>query len=367
MTTVGAIFSCLQEWAPLRLAESWDNVGLLAGDAGAPVRKALVTLDITCAVCEEAASTGAELIVSHHPVIFRPLPSLRAEGVSAPVWRLARHGLSAICMHTNLDIAEGGVNDALLAVLGLERTAILQPLGAFSYQKISVFVPKTHAAQVREAMAGAGAGRYAGYDSCAFETPGTGYFRPLAGSKPFIGEQGHLQAAEEVRIEAICDMRDTARVLAAMKAAHPYEVPAYDLFEDQALQKPYGLGRVARLPVPVDPVVFARQVRERLHAAGAAFYDAGRPVQTVAVCSGAWSGELTDAAVRAGADTVLTGEIKHSDILAVAAAGLNLVAAGHFATEQPVCPVLARRLTERFADVSFTVAQSGTELLTYAD
>lgn len=367
MTTVGDIFSCLQGWAPLRLAESWDNVGLLAGDADTPVRKALVALDITCAVCEEAAETGAQLILSHHPVIFRPLSSVRADGVSSPVWRLARHGLSAICMHTNLDIAEGGVNDVLLEVLGLERTAILQTLGAFSYQKISVFVPKTHAAQVRQAMADAGAGRYDGYDSCAFETPGTGYFRPLAGSKPFIGEQGHLQAAEEVRIEAICDARNTASVLAAMKAAHPYEVPAYDLFEDKALQRPYGLGRVARLPVAAAAGAFARSVRERLHAAGVAFHDAGRPVQTIAVCTGAWSGELTEIALRAGADTILTGEIKHSDILAVAAVGLNLIAAGHFATERPVCPVLVRRLSERFAGVSFMAAQSDMEPLTYTD
>ncbi|MFT9076706.1 Nif3-like dinuclear metal center hexameric protein [Ethanoligenens sp.] len=361
MTTVENVFSLLRNWAPLHLAEKWDNVGLLAGDGSLSVQKALVALDITSEVCEEAVSVGAQLIISHHPVIFHPISNLHADGISAPVWQLARHGLSAICMHTNLDIAEGGVNDVLVQVLGLERTAILQPLGAFSFQKIRVYVPETHAARVRESMAKAGAGRYDGYDSCAFETHGTGYFRPLAGANPYIGVQGRLEAADEVCIEAVCDARDTAAVVTAMKAAHPYEVPAYDLFENTALQKPYGIGRVARLDAPVEPDAFARHVQARLRAAGVAFHDAGRPVQTVAVCSGAWDGELTAVAAASGADTILTGEIKHSDMLAAAAAKLNLVAAGHFATEQPICPVLARRLGAAFTDVTFAVAASGTE------
>lgn len=365
MTAVRDILDFLQMWAPLRLAESWDNVGLLAGDGNASVQKALVALDITPAVCAEAAAVGAQLVVSHHPVIFHPLSAVRADGVSAPVWQLARHGLSAICMHTNLDIAEGGVNDALLQVLGLERMAILQPLGAFACQKISVFIPETHAARVREAMAQAGAGRYGVYDGCAFETHGTGYFRPLSGAKPYIGEQGRLESVQEVRVEMVCDARDTQAVIAAMKAAHPYETPAYDIFEDIGLRKPYGLGRVARLPSPEKPDMFARRAKERLHAAGVAFRDAGKLVKTLAVCSGAWDGELTPIALAAGADTILTGEIKHSDMLAAAAAGLNIVAAGHFATEQPVCPALVRRLTDAFAEVSFTVAQSGTEPAAY--
>lgn len=361
MATVDELFSYLKEWAPLHLAESWDNVGLLVGDSGVLVQKALVALDITAAVCEEASVVGAQLVISHHPVIFRPLANVHTEGVSAPVWQLARHGLSAICMHTNLDIADGGVNDVLLQALGLERTGILQPLGAYPYQKISVFVPETHAVQVREAMAQAGAGHYDGYDSCAFETHGTGYFRPLANANPFIGEAGRLESVREVRIEAVCDARDTAGVVSAMKAAHPYEVPAYDLFDDAALKQPYGIGRLARLLRATDLPAFARDAKERLHAASVSFHDAGKPVHTVAVCSGAWDGELTAAASAAGADTVLTGEIKHSDMLTVAAAGLNLVAAGHYATEQPICAEIVRRLGAAFPAISFAVASSGTE------
>lgn len=361
MPRVDAIFTALADWAPVHLAESWDNVGLLVGDGDELVQKALVALDITPAVCEEAASAGAQVVISHHPVIFHPAAQVRTKGASAPVWHLARHGLSAICMHTNLDIADGGVNDVLLRAVGLERTGILQPLGAFPYQKVSVFVPESHAEQVREAMAKAGAGRYDGYDSCAFETRGIGSFRPLAGTDPYIGTEGKLEHVQEVRMETVCDARDTADVVTAMKAVHPYEVPAYDIFPDEALQKPYGLGRLAELPEPSSLSAFARLVKDRLHAASVWFHDAGRPVRTIAVCSGAWDGELTTVAVAAGADTVLTGEIKHSDMLAVAGAGLNLAAAGHYATEQPVCAEIVRRLGAAFPSVSFMQAASETD------
>ena len=365
MSTVRDVLAVLEDWAPLSLAESWDNVGLLAGNGSAPVKKALVTLDITEEACEEAAEKGAQLLISHHPVIFHPLKTIGPDGVSAPAWRLARLGLSAICMHTNLDIAPGGVNDVLLRAVGLEKTGILQPIGRFPYQKITVFVPKSHAEAVRESMAEAGAGRYGQYDRCAFSAEGKGCFRPLAGSHPYLGKKGRLETADEVRVEMVCDARTVPAVVAAMKAAHPYETPAYDLFDDAALGEPYGLGRLGRLAGPVAPEDFAKQVKAGLNAAGVALHDARRPVKTAAVCSGAWDGELTPLAVKAGADTILTGEIKHSDLLAAAAAGLNVAAAGHFATEQPVCAEVVRRLGDALPEVSFEAAASSREVVRY--
>lgn len=365
MAVVGDILHELEAWAPPALAEPWDNVGLLVGGAEEPVERALVALDITPAVCAEAVDKGANLVVSHHPVIFHPLKAVRTAGVSAPAWTLARLGVSAICMHTNLDIAPGGVNDALLEMLGLPGAGILQETGAFSFCKLVVFVPRTHAKAVREAMAEAGAGRLGAYDGCAFESEGKGYFRPLAGAEPYIGAVGRLETVDEVRVEAVCDARTVPAAVAAMKAAHPYEVPAWDVFEDAALREPYGLGRIARLESPAPLRAFALRVKERLHAAGVAVHRAPGAVQpvvhTVAVCSGAWDGELTQAALRAGADTVLTGEIKHSDTLEALAAGLHVVAAGHFATEQPVCAALAGRLARTFPQVSFAVAEASKD------
>lgn len=363
MANVGDILKELETWAPPSLAESWDNVGLLAGDARQTVTRALTALDITPAVCAEAARAGAQIVVSHHPVIFHPLKAVRADGESAAVWALARAGLSAICMHTNLDIASGGVNDALLDAAGLPAGGVLLETGAFAFQKITVFVPRSHAQTVREALARAGAGRVGAYDGCAFETDGRGFFRPLDGAHPFIGTPGSPEQVDEVRVEAVCDARLVPAAVAAMKAAHPYEVPAYDIFDDAALRVPYGLGRLVRLHEPLPLSAFAAQVKQKLGAPCVALHAApcAQAAQTVAVCSGAWDGELTAAAARAGADTVLTGEIKHSDTLAAVQAGLSVVAAGHFATEHPICAALAARLGQAFPGVAFTVAESSRD------
>lgn len=360
MTRAGDIFQYLEDLAPLSLAESYDNPGLLAGSREQPVSRALVALDITSGVCEEAGAAGAQLVVSHHPVIFHPARRILSHGPGRPVWELARHGLTAICMHTNLDMANGGVNDVLVDALGLRNSRILQPTGAFSYRKIVVFVPKAQAGAVRAAMTRAGAGQWGRYDSCSFESAGTGRFRPQEGAHPFVGREGETAEVPEIRLEAICKARDLAGVIAAMRAAHPYEEPAFDVFDDEALREPYGIGRIAE-PAAVVPLrEFARQAAGRLAARGAVVYaaDPQRPVHRVAVCSGAWDGGLASPAAAAGADVILTGEIKHSDVLAARECGLDAVAAGHFATENGVCPWLCRKLGGRFPEVEFRMAGS---------
>ncbi|HCC00460.1 MAG TPA: Nif3-like dinuclear metal center hexameric protein [Ruminococcaceae bacterium] len=361
MVTVEEIFSFLQEVAPLDLAENWDNVGVLAGSSSQKVKRVLLSLDITSAVCEEAASAEADLLISHHPVIFHPLHSLRMDAASAPVWQLASKGISAICMHTNLDIATGGVNDVLLDVVGLQKPVLLQPLGVDVYQKIVVFVPDEHLDNVRNAMASAGAGQYRNYDSCSFSSPGTGYFRPLVGTHPYMGETNRMESVNETRLEMVCREQDTPRIVQAMQAAHPYEVPAFDIFDDKGLGEPYGLGRVALTAKPEHIILFAKAIKKALKAPTVQYHDSGKLVHKVAVCSGAWDRELTPLAVQAGADTILSGEIKHSDMLEIIEAGLNLVAAGHYATEQPVCVALRRKLEEAFPAVAFDLADSGKE------
>lgn len=358
MTRAGDIFEYLQRIAPLHLAESYDNPGLLAGSPEQPVTRALVALDIITPVCEEAAGLGAQLVVSHHPVIFHPARRVLSVGPGRPVWELAHFGLTAVCMHTNLDMANGGVNDVLAGVLGLPHPRILLPAGTFPCKKIVVFVPREQARAVREAMARAGAGRLGNYDSCSFESAGTGRFRPLKGAHPFIGAEGETAQVEEIRLEAICKAKDLAGVIAAMRAAHPYEEPAFDIFDDEAAREPYGIGRVAELAAPLPLTEFARRMAARLKGRGAVVYaeDTARPVRRVALCGGAWDGDMTTAAAKAGADVIFTGEIKHSDVLAARECGLDVVAAGHFATENVVCPWLCRQMAGRFPEVEFRVA-----------
>lgn len=358
---VKTIFGFLEELAPLRLAEDYDNPGLLAGDAGAPVSRALLTLDITPEAVREAGETGAQLLISHHPVIFKPVRAVLARGKTAALWELARRNVAAVCMHTNLDAAPGGVNDALAAALGLQGAEPFGGVLSEPYKKLVVFVPKTHARAVREALAAAGAGRLGAYDGCAFASSGTGYFRPLAGSRPFLGRPGEPEEADEVRLEALCAPELLARAVAAMLAAHPYEMPAYDVFDDAAVRKTYGMGRIAALAEPKPLAEFAAGVKKALGASCVRAVDAGRPALRVAVCGGAADSAIVAAAAAAGADTLVTGECKHSLYYEARTQDLNVVEAGHFATETVVLPVLREKLAARFPAVEFGVAACNRE------
>lgn len=356
MTTAQDIFAYLTRLAPLAFAEGYDNPGFLVGERHAVVTSALVALDVTPEVCAEASETGAQLVVSHHPVIFHPVGAVLAEGPTRPVWELARRGLSAICMHTNLDAAFGGVNDALIETVGLSGERVLLPRGREKYKKLIVFVPAGYEERVREAMTKAGAGSLGDYDSCAFASKGDGYFRPLDGAKPFIGRAGELAKTGEIRLEAVCAAENADAVVAAVRSVHPYETPAFDVIDDEGPGRVYGIGRLALLPEPMKPEDFARHVSRALRSGGARLCLAGGEVLRVAVCSGAWDRELTRAAEKAGADTVLTGEIKHSDMLEALGAGLNVVAAGHYATEAVIRPRLRDALKAEFGGVSFAVS-----------
>jgi len=359
------IYDFLKIIAPLMLAESYDNPGLLVGSGQQQVNKALVALDITSDVCLEAVQKDAQLVISHHPVIFKPVRAVLREGETAPLWQLVNNSLTAICMHTNLDSAAGGVNDALAEALGFKKPSVLLVRGVKNYKKVAVYVPRAYAQAVRQSIAQAGAGSLGAYDSCSFETEGIGYFRPLEGAKPFIGQVGSVEQVSEVKLEAICAPSITNNVVEAIKRVHPYEQPAIEIFDDESNSEAYGIGRLALLSHTQELEAFVRFVTKSLLSGGARFASAGRKVSSVAICSGAWDAELTVEAVLKGADTILTGEIKHSDILAALDCGLNVIAAGHFATENVICPVLASKLSTEFPDVRFEVAQSGKDAMFY--
>lgn len=361
MSTVKEIFEYLDGLAPVELAEDYDNPGLLAGEPDRQVTAALLSLDITQQTAKEAADRGAQLVISHHPVIFDPLRAVLAAGVSAPVWNLARLSLSAICMHTNLDAANGGVNDALAAALGLEDIVRLGKYRGRHYKKITVFVPVNYAEKVRTAMADAGAGKLGAYDGCAFEAMGSGYFRPLEGANPFIGQKGKPECVDELRVEALCAPGKVKKAVAAMLAAHPYEVPAYDIFDDEAVCEEYGIGRLGMLKEAETLREFALDVKDKLSSACVKVVDAGKPPRKIAVCGGAADGDFISKAACAGADTFVTGEMKHHLYYAALEAGLNVVEAGHFATETVVLPVLKEKLSEEFPQATFEIASGNRE------
>lgn len=361
MTTVSDIFNFLNEMAPVSLAEDYDNPGLLEGNPHCEVKKALISLDITPLTAEEAANGGAQLIISHHPIIFKPISSVLSEGSTAAVWKLAQFSLSAICMHTNLDTANGGVNDALAAVLKLSNVSKLGSFKSRHYKKISVFVPMDYAEKVRGAMADAGAGKLGAYDGCAFEVQGKGYFRPLEGANPFIGKQGKYECVDEIRIEAVCAPDKVKKTVAAMLEAHPYEFPAYDVFDDEAISVDYGMGRIGLLSGAMSLKDFAEKVKSALSSACVKVVDSGKTAHKIAVLGGSADSELIKLAKNAGADTLVTGEMKHNLYYEAMEAGINIVEAGHFSTETVVLPVLKEKLSEAYPDVSFKIAKSNRE------
>ncbi len=349
MTTIRAVFEAMDEFAPFSHQESWDNSGLLVGDPQAPVTKAVVTLDITKAVVNEAKTEGAQLIVSHHPVLFHPAKTFLSDSVP---YQLAAAGIGAICAHTSLDVAAGGVNSCLADRLGLIRQRPFVWENTRFYRKLVVFCPHEYTDRIHCAMKEAGAGTLGDYAGCAFVSSGEGRFLPLDEAKPFLGKPGEWEYAKEDRLEMICPPSKVEAVLAAMRKAHPYEEPAFDVFETTALADSDSLGLIGFLDAQQQPEEFAGYIGQRLRAGGLRYVPGQRPVKRVAVLGGA-GGDTVTKAVAVGVDALVTGDVKHHQLLEAMEAGLTLVDAGHFSTEEVVGEPLCSRLAARFPQVVF--------------
>lgn len=356
-TTIHEVITWLERWAPPGSAQGYDNSGLQVGDPARAVTRALLALDLTPEVVHEARETGAELVVTHHPLLFRPLRRLTTGDWSgALALELAEARIALYSIHTNLDAALGGVSFALGRQLGLEDLRLLEPLEESLY-KLVTFVPASHFEAVREALARAGAGRIGEYDSCAFASPGTGYFRPGDATQPFIGRAGELEHADELRLEVELARWELGTVARALKEAHPYEEVAYDVYPVAQPSTRTGLGALGRLPEPEPLGSFLARVADRLETPALRY--TGRleaPVETVAVCGGAGS-DLMKKALAAGADAYVTADVTyHRFFDALGTDGsprMALVDAGHYETERVTEALLQERLAERFPGVTW--------------
>ena len=337
------ICEVLGEVAPPELAADWDNVGLLIGDASSPVRRLLLTIDLTEAVLAEAARASADMVMAYHPPIFKALTKLTT--AAAPVvWAAARAGLAVYSMHTALDAAPGGTNDVLAEAVGVVDAHPLAPAPAEGQCKLVVFAPPGDLPAVASAAFAAGAGRIGNYSECSFAAPGTGTFLGGAGSSPAVGRAGRRERSAEVRLEAVVPRAALAEVVSAIREAHSYETPAIDVYALEPVPCGGGMGRVGRLRRPVGMKAFIARVKRalgvpRVLVAGRA----PRRVTTVAVGAGS-CGDLCDDAARAGADVFVTGEMRHHQALAAAAAGLTVVCVGHSNSERLTLGVLAKRI-----------------------
>jgi dinuclear metal center YbgI/SA1388 family protein len=337
---------------PPALAQSWDSVGLVCGDPADPVESVTVAVDATAAVVDDVPDRG--LLLAHHPLLLRGVDTVAADTPKgALVHRLIRAGRSLFTAHTNADSAAPGVSDALADALGLKVVDVLDPAAGADLDKWVIYVPPEHAEAVRGALFGAGAGRIGDYSCCSWSVVGTGQFLPHDGATPAIGRVGTLERLAEDRVEVIAPARRRGEVLAAMRGAHPYEEPAFDVIALAPLPAGAGLGRIADLPEPEPLRSFVARVGARLPATTWGVRAAGDPdltVSRVAVCGGAGD-SLLDAAARAGVQAYLTADLRHhpadehgrgSDVA--------LVDVAHWASEHPWCDQAAALLSARFGD-----------------
>ncbi|MBQ0130510.1 MAG: Nif3-like dinuclear metal center hexameric protein [bacterium] len=362
--TVKEILSCLTRVAPLSWQESYDNAGLQVGDENAEVSKALVALDVTEALVDEAVAKSCNLILSHHPLIFRGLKHLTPKSpIERAVMKAIKNDIAIISMHTNLDNSYLGVNRRLGEMLGLKNLHILQPMNG-RLMKLVVFCPTDYAEKVRSAMFEAGAGCIGNYDSCSFNAAGQGSFRAGEETHPFVGEQGKLHFENEIRVETIVPDHLLNRVVSAMLKVHPYEEVAYDVYQLQNEFPLVGSGMIGEFETEMPETDFLNLVSETIgtpclrHSALT-----GRMIKRVALCGGAGS-FLLDDAKSDKADAFLSADMKYHDFFEPDG-DILMVDGGHFETEQFTKELIRDLIRKNFSTFAAEIAETNANSVHY--
>lgn len=352
--TVGDICAVMEAWAPPGAAYAWDRVGLQVGSKSAPVRRVLTCLTVNDGAVAAAKKARAEMIVAHHPVVWDPLKALSMDNAqSRPALELFRADIACFAAHTNLDVVPGGVNHVLANALGLRDLRPLVSPPQATQVKLVCFVPEDHLAAVREAMCGAGAGAMGNYSECTFSSAGIGTFVPGPGSHPHTGEKGKLNEVPERRLEVLVPRGRLSAVIAALSAAHPYEVPAYDVMPVENRDESLSLGLRGDLPKAMRLDAFARLVCRALAVPHARWVGAAaRKVRHVAVLGGSGAGEI--ATMPAEVDVYVTGDVKYHEADLAAARGLAVVDPGHAGSEKAIATAIAVRLRESLKGLHVT-------------
>jgi dinuclear metal center YbgI/SA1388 family protein len=358
------IISLFESMYPKHLAMEGDKIGLQIGTLAKPVEHVLIALDVTEDVVEEAIQHKANLIIAHHPLIFYPLKSIQTDKVYGRIIeKCIKHDIAVYTAHTNVDIAEGGVNDLLAEALGLTNTEVLVPTYAEKMKKLVVFVPVSHADAVRKAIGDSGAGFIGNYSHCTFNSQGTGTFMPQEGTNPFIGVQGKLEKVEEVRIETICPESIQRKVIRAMLAAHPYEEVAYDIYPVDNKGRELGLGKIGYLKEEMTLEQFAHHVKECLDVKGVRVVgNLSEKVRKVAVVGGDGNKYINQAKFK-GADVYVTGDMYYHVAHDAMMLGLNIVDPGHN-VEKVMKFGVQKQLQQKAAEKKFQTAIHASQIHT---
>jgi dinuclear metal center YbgI/SA1388 family protein len=364
MAQVKELVRYLQSIAPFQYQESYDNSGLLVGSPDMEMTGVIVALDCVESVIDEAIKIGANVIVTHHPVIFKGLKRLTgANYVERTVMKAIEHHVALVAIHTNLDNYRFGVNHIIANKLNLVRQQILVPKEAVLF-KLGVYVPATHAAQLREVLAEAGAGNIGDYDACSFTSVGAGRFRPNERAQPFVGKVNQLEVVEEVRIEVSVEKHALNAVEKAMKEAHPYEEVAYDIAALNNTHTYIGSGMVGELEIPMEPMAFLQQVKQVFQCGVVRYTECnGRNIRRVAVCGGSGSFLLPDAK-RAQADIFITADFKYHEFFD-AEHQIIIADIGHFESEQYTSEWIVSILMKKFTTFAVRLTNVSTNPINY--
>ncbi len=358
------IAETVDSMVPLKLAQDWDNVGLLLGDRDKEISRVLLAIDVTRSVLAEAVKAGTDMIISYHPVIWDGLKKIHPHSETAVVYDLIRRDIPVFSIHTALDVATGGVNDGLAEMVGIEDG---KPIGDYvdspagDYYKLVVFIPAKDVDGVAEAIFAAGAGHIGNYSKCSYSTEGMGTFLPMEGARPAVGKKGRFETVAEFRFETIVPAKRLVACIEAMKNAHPYETPAFDCYRLGNPKEKFGLGRIGRLAAPAS----VKDIIERIKkGSGArAFGVIGsdkKKVKTAAVCAGS-CGSIINSVIAAGADLYLTGELKHHLALAAQEAGLTCICLSHTVSERFILKKFAAQLRKRLDNVQIKVSRTDAD------
>lgn len=358
------VASFLESWSPPSYQESYDNSGLLVGNPDAPVTGILVSIDCTEEVVREARSKGCNLVVSHHPVIFKGLRSLTGKTyVERAVIEAIKNDIGLYAIHTNLDNIRTGVNSRIAERIGLKNTRVLRPK-ADTLSKLVTFIPPANLDQVLEALHQAGAGQIGNYKNCSFGTPGTGRFEPNADAKPHIGEQGKPEQVEEIRVELLLPTEQKAAVLKALRDHHPYEEVAYYLTRLENENQEAGAGMIGELNRPLEGREFLLHLKKALEAPIVRHTAlTGHPIQTVAVCGGAGSFLLKEA-IRKQADAFVSADFKYHEFFD-SENKILIADVGHYESEQFTKHLIQEVLTKKFTTFASQFSATVTNPIRY--
>jgi len=338
------VFKYIEDWAPKEIAWDKDNVGLQVGNGDRKIRNVILCLDVSMNVINEAIKKKCNLIISHHPLLFRPVKRIDTlnDKNSKMIEKLIKNNISLYSAHTNLDFTKDGVSFQLAKILKLNNINFLHTFSENEY-KLSVFLPMDYLDEVSEAIFKSGGGKIGEYTNCSFRTLGQGTFKGSSKSKPAIGKKEIFEEVEEVKLEVVVPSWKINKTISALKAAHPYEEPAFDIEPLKNENSNTCVGAIGNLSKPMNVKKFLHFVSSRLKAKNLR-YTTGRKknIKKVAVCGGSCS-ELIEKSIYAGADAFITADIKYHSFQD-AEKEILLIDAGHYETEIHALNEIEKRL-----------------------